>query len=92
MTDTERQEFKKMVTDMALLKQSNEKIIEPALKTISAKLDKLDFYTKDEVDEKLRTMQRRRWYENTISALAGSILTTIVMYFVTKLLTSGTEV
>lgn len=89
MTDTERQEFKQMATDVALLKQSQEKIVEPALEAINRKLDGLSFYTKKEIDDKLRTLQKRRWYENTISALAGSILTTLVLYLLTKILKLG---
>ncbi len=89
MTDSERQEFKQMATDVALLKQSQEKIVEPALEAINRKLDGLSFYTKKEIDDKLRTLQKRRWYENTISALAGSILTTLVLYLLTKILKLG---
>ena len=82
MTDTERQEFQQMGRDIALLKQSQEKIVEPTLASINRKLDTLSFYTKDEVDTKLKAIQKRRWYENTISALAGSVLTTVVTYIV----------
>ena len=81
MTDTERQEFKAMATDVAILKHSNEKIIEPALRDINDKLDKLNFYTKAEVDAKIRQLQRKRWYENTLSAAVGVIMSLIVVYF-----------
>lgn len=81
MTDAERQEFKSMATDVAILKHSNEKIIEPALRDINDKLDKFNFYTKAEVDAKIRQVQRKRWYENTLSAAVGVILSLIVVYF-----------
>ena len=81
MTDTERQEFKAMATDVAILKHSNEKIIEPALRDINDKLDKLNFYTKAEVDAKIRQLQKKRWYENTLSAAVGVIMSLIVVYF-----------
>lgn len=81
MTEAERQEFKAMATDVAILKHSNEKIIEPALRDINEKLDKLNFYTKAEVDAKLRQVQKKRWYENTLSAAVGVIMSLIVVYF-----------
>lgn len=88
MTDAERQELKEtsraiaqLTTDVAVLKHSNEKIIEPALITINNKLDKLNFYTKEEVDNKLKVIQKKRWYENTLSAAVGVILSAIVIYF-----------
>ena len=86
MTDTERQEFQQMGRDIALLKQSQEKIVEPTLASINRKLDTLSFYTKDEIDSKLKSIQKRRWHENTISALAGSVLTSVVAYIVLKVL------
>lgn len=97
MTDTERQEFKQMATDVALLKHSQEKIVEPALSDISRKLDALSFYTKEETDkkfeefekdieEKLTAVGRRRWYENALSALMGAILTSIIITFVNRML------
>ena len=91
MTPTEREEFRQMATDIALLKQSQSKIVEPALVRINRKLDTLSFYTKSEVDdkiadarsdieEKLVSVQKRRWYENTISATFGALLTGVVMF------------
>ena len=96
MTPTEREEFRQMATDIALLKQSQSKIVEPALMRINRKLDTLNFYTKKEVDdkiadtrndidEKLVSVQKRRWYENTLSALMGAILTSIILETVHKL-------
>ena len=96
MTPTEREEFRQMATDIALLKQSQSKIVEPALARINRKLDTLNFYTKKEVhdkitdtrndiDEKLVSVQKRRWYENTLSALMGAILTSIILAIVHKL-------
>lgn len=100
MTDQERKEFRKMATDVsrlqtdvALIHQSQEKIVEPTLQTILNRMDDLSFYSKEEVDEKIndvridinskmQEMQKRRWYENTISALAGSIITTVITYLV----------
>ena len=97
MTDTERQEFKHMATDVALLKHSQEKIVEPALSSISKKLDALSFYTKEETDKKfidfekdieeqITAVQKRRWYENALSALMGAILASIIITFVNRTL------
>ena len=97
MTETERQEFKQMATDVALLKHSQEKIVEPALVSINRKLDALSFYTKEEtdkkliefekdIDDKLATVQKRRWYENALSALMGAILASIIITFVNRTL------
>ena len=91
MTPTEREEFRQMATDIALLKQSQSKIVEPALVRINRKLDTLNFYTKSEVDDKIAdarndieeqlvSVQKRRWYENTISATFGALLTGVVMF------------
>ena len=96
MTPTEREEFRQMATDIALLKQSQSKIVEPALMRINRKLDTLNFYTKKEVDDKIADarndieeqlvyVQKRRWYENTLSALMGAILTSIILETVHKL-------
>ena len=96
MTPTEREEFRQMATDIALLKQSQSKIVEPALARINRKLDTLNFYTKKEVDDKIAdarndieeqlvSVQKRRWYENTLSALMGAILTSIILETVHKL-------
>ena len=96
MTPTEREEFRQMATDIALLKQSQSKIVEPALMRINRKLDTLNFYTKKEVDDKIADarndieeqlvyVQKRRWYENTLSALIGAILTSIILAIVHKL-------
>ena len=96
MTPTEREEFRQMATDIALLKQSQSKIVEPALMRINRKLDTLNFYTKKEVDDKIADarndieeqlvyVQKRRWYENTLSALMGAILTSIILAIVHKL-------
>lgn len=88
MTDAERKQLQdiakttnQLVTSVALLQQSNEDIIKPALKNITQKLDLLNFYTKEEVDNKLKNLQKKRWYENTLSASMGVILALIVTYF-----------
>ncbi len=97
MTPTEREEFRKMATDIALLKQSQSRIVEPALAAIHKKLDTLSFYTKSEVDdkitdarndieEKLVAVQKRRWYENTISATFGALLTGVAMFIVNEII------
>lgn len=104
MTDQERQEFRKMTidmsslkTDMALLHQSQEKIVEPTLATILKRMDDLSFYNKKEVDDKLNDIigdidvrieeiQKKRWYENTVSALAGSVLTTVIGFIVLRMI------
>ena len=91
MTPTEREEFRQMATDIALLKQSQSKIVEPALARINRKLDTLNFHTKKEVDDKIAdarndieeqlvSVQKRRWYENTISATFGALLTGVAMF------------
>ena len=96
MTPTEREEFRQMATDIALLKQSQSKIVEPTLVLITKKLDSLNFYTKSEVDDKIAdarndieeqlvSVQKRRWYENALSALMGAILTSIILAIVHKL-------
>ena len=96
MTPTEREEFLQMATDIALLKQSQSKIVEPTLVLITKKLDSLNFYTKSEVDDKIAdarndieeqlvSVQKRRWYENTISATFGALLTGVAMFIVNKL-------
>ena len=96
MTEAERQELKetskaigKLSTDVAVLKHSNEKIIEPSLRDINEKLDRLNFYTKEEVDRKLLALQRKRWYENSLAASFGALLTTVLIYFVNKLMDGG---
>lgn len=96
MNDAERQELKetskaigKLSTDVAVLKHSNEKIIEPSLRDINDKLDRLNFYAKEEVDKKLLSFQRKRWYENSLSASFGALLTTVLIYFVNKLMDGG---
>lgn len=97
MTDTERQKLEQLVVDVAVLKTSQVKIVEPALAYISRKLDALSFYTKEETDkkfieferdleEKLATVQRRRWYENALSALMGAILASIIITFFNRIL------
>ncbi len=97
MTPTEREEFRQMATDIALLKQSQSKIVEPALVRINRKLDTLNFYTKKEVDdkitdtrndidEKLMAVQKRRWYENAISATFGALLTGVAMFIVNEII------
>ena len=86
-----------MATDVALLKHSQEKIVEPALASISKKLDALSFYTKEETDKKfidfekdieeqITAVQKRRWYENALSALMGAILASIIITFVNRTL------
>ena len=97
MTPTEREEFRQMATDIALLKQSQSKIVEPALVRINRKLDTLNFYTKKEVDdkivdprndidEKLIAIQKRRWYESTLSATFGALLTGVAMFIVNEII------
>lgn len=88
MTDAERKQLQdiakttnQLVTSVALLQQSNEDIIKPALKNITQKLDLLNFYTKEEVDNKLKNLQKKRWYENTLSASMGVILALAITYF-----------
>ena len=88
MTDEERQEFKAMVTDVAILKHSNEKIIEPTLKKINDKTEVDDKIadTRGDIEEKLMAVQKRRWYENTISATFGALLTGVAMFIVNEII------
>lgn len=89
MTEAERQELKEtskainqLKTDVAVLKHSNERVIEPTLKSINDKLDTLSFYTKEEIDTKFREIQKKRWYENTLSAAFGAVLTAFILYLI----------
>ena len=78
--DQLQQNFTQVQQDVALLKQFNTEVTKPALNSINEKLDRLSFYTKVEIDTKLREIQRKRWYENTLSATFGAILTGILMF------------
>lgn len=80
-------------TDVALLKQFNEKFVEPALKRIDAKLDGLPFVPlevfddyKEEVNDKFKALNKRTWLQNTLSAIAGAVLTLLITYFIGDLI------
>lgn len=77
----------KLQTDVALLKQFNEKFVEPSLKNINQKLDSLQFVSisefeehKLEVEKKFTELKQRSWVQNTVSAVFGAILTITVTY------------
>lgn len=83
----------KMQTDIALLKQSYEKIVEPTLRDINTKLDNLSYVTqvefeehKVDVDRRFRDSLKRTWLQNTLSAIAGAVLTLLATYFIKDLL------
>ena len=75
-----RQDLTTVQRDIALLNQFNAEVTKPTLSAINEKLDRLNFYTKIEVDTKLRDLQKKRWYENTLSATFGALLTGAVMF------------
>lgn len=79
----------KVTTDVALLKQAHEKVVEPSLKEIKETLNSLSFVTlkqfedfQDEVDERFKESRKRTWVQNTVSAIFGAILTIIVTYII----------
>ena len=81
-----REDVSHLKTDVAVLQQFNEKVVEPKLDIISRKLDGLSFYTKSEIDVKLSLIQNKRWQENTVSAVFGSLLTAVVLYIIESVL------
>ena len=81
-----REDVSHLKTDVAVLQQFNEKVVEPKLDIISRKLDGLSFYTKSEIDVKLSLIQKKRWQENTVSAVFGSLLTAVVLYIIESVL------
>jgi len=83
----------KLQTDVALLKQFNEKVVEPTLKDINQKLDNLQFVPihefeehKTEINKRFSEIKRRSWIQNTLSAVFGAILTLLATYFVRDLM------
>lgn len=79
--------------DVALLKQSYDKVVEPTLKRIDAKLDSLAYVTiedfeeyKVNVNQRLKEMSKKTWLQNTLSAIAGAVLTLLATYFVKDLI------
>lgn len=90
---TKEPDLAQLQTDVALLKQFNEKFVEPSLKRIDAKLDSLSYVTVDDFEEHKSDMNRRfkelskkTWLQNTLSAIAGAVLTLLATYFVKDLL------
>lgn len=91
-------DFSNLQTDVALLKQFNEKVAEPTFKDIQTTqkeikeaLQNLDHVThsdfdvyKVEVDKRFRELNRRTWVQNTLSATAGALLAALVTYIVIK--------
>lgn len=83
----------RMQTDIALLKQSYEKIVEPTLRDINTKLDNLSYVTHGEfeehradIDQRFKEVRKRTWVQNTLSAIAGAVLTLLATYFIKDLL------
>lgn len=74
-------------TDVALLKQFNEKVAEPSLKKIQVALEGLDYVHRAEFEEykegvniRFNESKRRTWVQNTLSAIAGAVLTILATY------------
>ena len=51
MTDEQQKNFQKMATDIALLKQFNETVIEPNLRNINNSLSAMDYVSKEELKQ-----------------------------------------
>lgn len=88
-TTTKQVDLAKLQTDVALLKQFNEKVVEPTLRDINAKLDNLSYVTqaefeehKIEINQRFKETRKRTWVQNTVSAIFGAILTIIVTYII----------
>ena len=86
---TKETDLAQLQTDVALLKQFNEKFVEPSLKNINQKLDSLQFVStaefeehKIEVEKKFSELKQRSWVQNTVSAIFGAFLTIIVTYII----------
>lgn len=101
MADTPSQsDFTKLQTDVALLKQFNEKVAEPTFKDIQNTqkdiknaLENLSYVPvsdfedyKSEINERFKEMKRRTWVQNTMSATIGVILTLLITYVINDLL------
>ena len=90
---TKEPDLVQLQTDVALLKQFNEKFVEPSLKRIDAKLDSLSYVTVDDFEEhksdvnrRFKELAKKTWLQNTLSAIAGAVLTLLATYFVKDLL------
>lgn len=92
-TTTKQVDLAKLQTDVALLKQFNEKVVEPTLRDINTKLDNLSYVTqaefeehKSDIDQRFKEAKKRTWLQNTLSAIAGAVLTLLATYFIKDLL------
>ncbi|UNQ40958.1 hypothetical protein MPC38_06820 [Prescottella equi] len=74
------QDVSGLKTDIALLKQSNEKVVEPALKQINQKLDSMAYVTIADFEKYKKEARKRSWRENSLSAVAGVLLTLLINY------------
>jgi len=89
-------DFTSLSTDVALLKQFNEKVAEPTFKDIQQTqkeikeaLATLDHVTrkdfeeyKTQVDDRFTEVKRRNWVQNTLSAIMGALLSALITYIV----------
>jgi hypothetical protein len=89
-------DFSNLQTDVALLKQFNEKVAEPTFKDIQTTqkeikdaLVNLDHVShgdfdqyKVEIDKRFRDLNRRTWLQNTMSAAAGALLSGLITYII----------
>lgn len=88
-TKKETSDIAQLKTDVALLKQFNTKVAEPALKEIKETLKSFSYVTesdlkeyKEEIDGRFKELRKKSWKENTLSAVFGSILTAIIAFFI----------
>lgn len=76
-------------TNVALLQQSSEKVIEPSLAAINKKLDGMSYVTVADFEEYKQEASKRSWRENTVSAVFGSMLTLVVAFMFDYLVKRG---
>ena len=99
-TTTKQNDLAKLQTDIALLKQFNADVVRPSLedlketqKQIQEALEKLDYVSRNEfseykleVEQRFKESRKRTWLQNTLSAIAGAVLTMLATYFIKDLL------
>lgn len=93
MVDREKVDLTKLQTDVALLKQFNEKFVEPSLKRIDAKLDGLAYVTQEqfdehraEIDAKFKEVKRHGYVRNLLSAVFGAVITLLASDFIRNII------
>lgn len=99
-TTTKQNDLAKLQTDIALLKQFNADVVRPSLedlkdtqRQIQEALEKLDYISRSEfhehkveIDRRFKEARKRTWLQNTLSAIAGAVLTLLATYFIKDLL------